>query len=422
MKYFLLSSLFLLVTVFSAKGQTTKRVLFIGNSYTSVNNLPSMISNMAVSTGDLLSYDANLPGGSRFMNHASNATTLSKINSDVWDYVVLQAQSQETSLSEVQMSNEVYPYAVSLSNAIRANNQCSQPMFYMTWGRESGDSSNCNFMPWVCTYEAMDDVIRATYVSMSQSNHAELAPVGAVWRYLRTNYPTIDLYSSDSSHPSIAGSYAAACVFYTMIYKKDPTFISWNSLLSDSEATILKLAVKTIVFDQINSWDYTVNPAMSNFTEVIQGGEVSFTNTSAAFDSLVWSFGDGNESEEINPFHEYNASGNYTITLTTIKCGKSNTVAKTIEINTNLNTNIFDQQKNFTIYPNPCSNHFTVSLDKNHNNISVILFDVLGKVIQKKECQHVSVIDIDTVALSNGIYIVQIIADGEFYTSKITKQ
>lgn len=96
-----------------------------------------MISTMAVSTGDELIYDSNTPGGYRFMDHASSSTTLDKINANNWDYVVLQAQSQETSLSQAQMQTEVYPYAESLSNAIRANYACSQPMFYMTWGRET---------------------------------------------------------------------------------------------------------------------------------------------------------------------------------------------------------------------------------------------------------------------------------------------
>ena len=245
MKNIIFCSVFFLCIAFSSFGQTTKKVLFIGNSYTDVNNLPAMVSNAAASTGDVLIYDSNLPGGSRFINHASNPTTLNKINSNTWDYVVLQAQSQETSLNESQMVTEVYPYATSLSNAIRANNECSQPLFYMTWGKENGDAGNCPYLPWVCTYAGMDDKIRETYITMAQQNNAELAPVGAVWRYLRTNHPSIGLYSSDSSHPSLAGSYAAACAFYAVIYKKDPTSITWNSTLTEAQATTIKLATKT---------------------------------------------------------------------------------------------------------------------------------------------------------------------------------
>lgn len=419
MKSFILSSFFFLIFILSSSGQTIKKVLFIGNSYTSVNNLPSIISNLAVSTGDVLIYDSNTPGGARFMNHASNATTLNKINSNTWDYVVLQAQSQETSFSEFQMATEVYPFAISLSNAIRANNECSQPLFYMTWGKENGDASNCNFIPWVCTYTGMDDVIRATYISMSTENQAELSPVGAVWRYIRTNHPTIGLYSSDSSHPSLEGSYAAACAFYTMIYKKDPTLIAWNSTLSASVANTIKMAAKTIVFDELTSWDFTVNTAVADFSEIILAGNVSFTNMSPAFDSLLWDFGDGNQSTEQNPTHIYIASGEYTVSLTTTKCGKSKTETKTIQIDTNLDNTTFESDKRISVYPNPSLNYFNISMGKKHNKINVLIFNVLGVLIDKKEFQNLSFLTIDVSTVARGTYFLKIIADEDFYTSKI---
>ena len=52
---------------------------------------------------------------------------------------------------------------------------------------------------------------------MANDNKALLSPVGAVWKYLRNNNPGISLYQSDESHPTLAGSYAAACCFYALI-------------------------------------------------------------------------------------------------------------------------------------------------------------------------------------------------------------
>lgn len=420
-----MKNLFLILTVLflsvsTVQGQIIKKVLFIGNSYTGVNNLPVIINNMAINTGDILIYDSNTPGGYRFMNHASNATTLNKINSNDWDYVALQAQSQETSWSQSQMETELYPFAESLSNSIRTNNECSQPLFYMTWGRENGDVNNCPFAPWVCTYEGMDDTIRSTYISMADTNDAEIAPVGAVWRYLRTNHPTIDLYSGDGSHPSLAGSYAAACAFYTMIYKKDPTLMTWNSTLADAEANTIKMATKTIVFDKIIDWDFTINPALADYTEVINTNEVVFTNTSDDFDNLLWDFGDGNTSTETNPTHTYATSGDYTVSLTVNKCGKSNIKSKTINV-----TTLGIEHPNPTIiniFPNPTSNNLTITLDKNYNDISVTFFDITGKSILKRTTQNVSKTVINLTNLSNGIYFMKIIADTKIYNSKISKR
>lgn len=47
--------------------------------------------------------------------------------------------------------------------------------------------------------------------------------------------------------PSVAGTYAAACCFYTTIFRKDPTLISFNSSLTTIEADSIKMAAKLIV-------------------------------------------------------------------------------------------------------------------------------------------------------------------------------
>lgn len=422
MKHFYFISFLFCCSILSVFGQNTKKVLFIGNSYTAVNDLPTMVSNMALSTGDALIYDSNTPGGFRFLNHASDATTLAKINSNTWDYVVLQAQSQEAAFYPAQMEVDLYPYATSLSNAIRQNNECSQPMFYMTWGRKNGDTSNCPYAPWMCTYTGMDDALRSSYLLMAENNNAELAPAGAVWRFLRENNPNIELFSSDESHPSVEGSYAAACAFYTMIYKKDPTLITWNSGLNATVANTIKAAAKTIVYNQMASWDFTVNPASSNFSEVINLGEVSFTNSSAAYDSLLWEFGDGTTSTVSNPTHNYASNGIYTISLTTTKCGKSNKITKTIVIDSVLNANDFGLKNNIKIYPNPSTDAFTITLNKNYNKVSVALFDVLGTVIMKKDIENAASLNLDITNLNTGTYLLKVIADDIFFTSRIVKK
>lgn len=316
------------------------------------------------------------------------------------------------------MEAEVFPFAEALSNAIRANNECSQPLFYMTWGRKNGDAANCAARPWVCTYEEMDNVIKATYIFMADNNEAELAPAGAVWRYLRENNPNIELYSGDGSHPSLAGSYAVACAFYTMIYKKDPTTISWNSTLTENQANLIKMAVKTIVFDEIASWDFTQNP-IANYSEVINGGEVAFTNTSSSFDTIFWDFGNANTSTETDPIHTYAESGLYTVSQTITKCGKSDTKTKTLDI-TVLNTETFNL-KTLSVYPNPTSGNLNLKFDKNYKEISSVVSDLSGKTLLTTSANNISEITLNITTLSKGIYILNIIADERFYVEKIVK-
>ena len=421
MKQLSLTFILFLTAAITLSAQDSKKVLFLGNSYTAANNLPLMISTMAASTGEELIYDSNTPGGYRFMDHTSSSVTLDKINANDWDYVVLQAQSQETSLGQAQMQAEVYPYAESLCNLIRANYECSQPMFYMTWGRENGDASNCASLPWVCTYQGMDSAIRATHIYMADTNHTEISPVGAVWRALRTNHPDINLYSGDGSHPSLAGSYAAACTFYTMIYKKDPTVIPWNSTLTENNAQTIKMVAKSVVFDSISNWDFTINPAMADFTEVMDANVVSFTNTSSDFDTLLWDFGDGTTSTEIHPVHTYPAGGNYTVSLTITRCGKSDVKTKTLSIVSSVSAE-FGILNNIRVYPNPASNEVNIKLGRNYKEVFITLFDVSGKAILKKVARNTAFLHLDISNLSCGTYFLTILTDEHTFTTTISKK
>ena len=307
--------MFLLLSISQVQSQT-KRVLFIGNSYTSVNNLPQTIASVASSVGDNLIFDSNTPGGYRFLDHSTNPTTLQKIGIGNWDYVVLQEQSQYPSFPEWQVEQDVYPYAQSLNNAILNANPCTETIFYMTWGRKNGDAQNCPNLPEVCTYLGMDNLLNARYRTMAQDNNAILSPVGAVWRYIRQNFPTIELYQADESHPSVAGTYAAACAFYTVIYRKDPTLITFNSTLSASVAQNIKNATKLVVYNNLAEWHVGTYDPVAQFNFTVSGEQVYFNNTSLMASAYNWDFGDGSSSFEIKTSLKRNTSTAFCILST----------------------------------------------------------------------------------------------------------
>ena len=145
---------FLLLSITSFS-QSKKKILFIGNSYTYVNNLPQMLHDFALMNNDTIIFDASTPGGSTFQTHCSDTSCLRKIKSQQWDYVVLQEQSQTPSFPPSQVQTDCYPYAKRLDSLIKANDSCTQTIFYMTWGRKYGNASNCaNYPPheftWSC--------------------------------------------------------------------------------------------------------------------------------------------------------------------------------------------------------------------------------------------------------------------------------
>lgn len=332
----------------------TKRVLFLGNSYTFYNDMPAMVNSLANSVGDTIIHDSNTPGGQTFQGHSTNSTSISKIEQGNWDFVVLQEQSQLPSFPLGQVQNSVYPYAKQLVNKVRQENPCAEPVFYMTWGRKNGDPQNCPGWPAVCTYEGMDDLIRERYEYMADSNFALLSPVGAVWRYLRTNHPSLELYVADESHPSLAGSYAAAVSFYTIFFRKDPTLLSFNSTLSASNAQIIRNAVKSIVYNDLANWNVGNFEPKALFTVTQTDlSTFAFQNQSQFATNYTWDFGDWVTSTLQNPSHYYQSTGNFTVTLTAKKCNYSDVYTQTVTVN---QVGIENEHINtINVYPNPTS-------------------------------------------------------------------
>lgn len=237
----------------------TKRVLFLGNSYTYVNNLPQLTADVAASTGKTIIFDMNAPGGYYLAQHVSDQMSLAKIGIGNWDNVVLQDQSMALAYPSGFM-NQI-KFSIKLDSIIKANNQCAQTIFYSTWGRKNGDMylctpPECATNTWITrTYFQMDSSIGSHYKIFADSIKAGVSPVGAVWRYIRANYPTIELFQPDESHPSLEGSYAAACCFYTAIFRSDPTLVTYNSSLSATDAANIRQAVKQVVYDNLMQWN-----------------------------------------------------------------------------------------------------------------------------------------------------------------------
>ncbi|PKP03746.1 MAG: hypothetical protein CVU11_07040 [Bacteroidetes bacterium HGW-Bacteroidetes-6] len=338
--------------------QDTLRVLFLGNSYTYVNNLPQIVADMARSTGDSLIFASNTPGGYTLEGHSTNATSLSLIAQGGWNYVVLQEQSQLPSFTDSEVQSMVFPYARKLDSLINVADTCTETVFYMTWGRKNGDATNCAVWPPVCTYEGMDSLLYLRYMTMAQDNHAIVSPAGALWHYLRDNYPTLELYQADESHPSEAGSYATACAFYSVMYRKDPRLIAFDFTLSAVDAQNIRQAAGLIVYDSLMKWHVGEYDPAADFVAVpAQGNTISFVNSSVNACKYFWDFGDGQSSDEENPVHVYASGGNYPVSLIASCC----TTADTMIVNvTASQTGIEIENSGIRLYPDPVADFLII--------------------------------------------------------------
>ncbi len=238
-----------------AQNAKIKSILFIGNSYTAVNDLPNWVRLIGSSQGDTFEVFSHTPGGRTFSGHSTDPQVLDMFRQKNYDVVVLQEQSQMPSFPLDQVESSCFPYAKMLVDSIRANNPFAKIVFYSTWGRQNGDAQNCQFWPPVCTFKGMNQLLRDRYITMAQNNCAWVAPVTSVWRDIRDT-TSITLYQGDGSHPSFEGTHLAALTIYKTIFQKNVLQNSFVGPISNANHIKMCNAVNSITADSISNWKY----------------------------------------------------------------------------------------------------------------------------------------------------------------------
>ncbi len=389
--------------------QESKRVLFVGNSYTEVNNLPQMVADVAASMGDYLTFSSYTPGGCTFQQHCSNQS-MALIRQGGWDAVVLQEQSQYPSFPDGQVQAEVFPYAKRLVDSIYAHGWCTEPMFYMTWGRKNGDAYNAQFFPPLATYEGMDSLLYVRYLRMAADNDASVCPVGRVWRYLHDSHSGIELYQADDSHPTVAGTYAAACSFYTMLFHGNPTDITYcPETLTPTVAQTIRQAVRMVVYDSLPSWQRRRPDMQVVEADTPQYMECSFVLLLDDSDTVFCDWGDGNDTlytstPQLSVSHTYTDTGYYIITLTATRHCLDTVVELTFQVGQEGILDLQPPASNLHVYPNPATDQIYVG-----RCADLVLYTIDGRQLCSR--RHSDSMSLD--GLAGGLYLLSV--DGRMY-------
>ena len=423
MKKSILILLLFCLSIGTLVAQNTLSVLFIGNSYTSYNNLPQLVQSLSTSAGKTLNIDSSIPGGYLMSSHLNDATTFAKISQGNWDYVILQEQSQIPTI-DFYRDNDMYPAMTDLKALIEQYNPCAKIITYMTWGRRYGgqqcDPSGTYCSPVFANFNQMQNSLTSAYLEISEQLNVQCAPVGVVWQNILNNSTHV-LHSGDNSHPNMDGSYVAACTIFSSIWKQGASGLSYTAGLSSTLAQYYQLISDNTLFNSTNDWNLNINKPTANFSESISGNTATFTNLSTSIANTLnysWNFGDGNTSSIASPSHTYTSSGTYTITLIASNCIFSHTITKTIQVGAlSINENAVG---NFKFYPNPTTNQITIKVDNQLLGSVYTIYDTIGKsVLNGKINSELHVIDLGN--LSNGVYIIEVASEGNYFKNKFIK-
>jgi hypothetical protein len=216
------------------------RVLFLGNSYTYGNDLPDRFAELAKSGGHKVEVGMVAEGGWRLADHVQSTETLDRLKSKNWTFVILQEQSQIPAFEPLR-TREMYPAARALVAEIRELG--AAPIFFLTWAQRDG---------WpkyrMNDYESMQLEIQKGYQEIAQELDVPVAPVGMAWLTAIQQYPELNLWREDGSHPRKQGTYLAACVFYATIFHESPVGLDYRAgLLDETAERLQRVAAKTVL-------------------------------------------------------------------------------------------------------------------------------------------------------------------------------
>lgn len=230
----------------SGGSATCTRVLFIGNSYTYVNDLPTMFATLATSGGHSVKTGMLAEGGATLADHAASAETATTLAAKRWNVVVLQEQSEIPSVDSFRQ-RQMYPAARQLVRMVR--DAGAEPVFFLTWAHRDGWPEN-----GIADYSSMQSAIDEGYLAIAGEQSAATAPVGYAWWTLLARDPRAGLWLDDGSHPTVEGTYLAACVFYTTIFRQSPQGLAYHAGLSADEAAIVQEIAAKVVLNDPARW------------------------------------------------------------------------------------------------------------------------------------------------------------------------
>ncbi len=213
----------------NARGKGEIHVLFIGNSLTYGNDLPKMVAELAKAGKQaIIRHERETPGGCTFEKHWKDGKAVAKIRSRKWDYVVLQDNSQ----SPLTKREAMFEFGKKFDAEIQK--QGAQTILYMTWALQ---------------HKPQDQVvISKAYLDLAGALKCKIAPAGIAWENALIADKSLVLHTSDKKHPTAAGTYLAACVFYGTIFGKSPEGLPGSiGKLTDEKARPLQaIAWKTV--------------------------------------------------------------------------------------------------------------------------------------------------------------------------------
>ncbi len=380
--------------------QDTTKVLFIGNSFTSQNNLPNLFYQLAQASGKNVVVASHMPGGISVGDtaqgtsaHMNNPIVYSLIKSNSWDYLVLQDNQGRFCLGYGQFpsSSLVIEGHIKIRDSLLHYHPCAHMIWYAGFGPKNG------YPPYGDTGEALIDSIYRNYQYLLDTAGQVLAPIGPAFKRIIHAYPSMNLWSSDDVHPSLFGSYVIANILYTTIFKSHPGHSSYNPGITVGDDSLLKSIGYQTTIDSLPFSGLAALTPMVTQT----GNTLSVTG----YQNCSW-FYNGVPYASNNCSVNINQTGNYYVIATDQNQCEFLSLEQTYSVLTE--TDHVVGTSDFQIYPNPVDNVlFYRSGNPDIQAVELLIYDAIGSLVTSihiEQNQHA----IPVGDLHEGLYILVI--------------
>ncbi|MBE6679318.1 MAG: hypothetical protein E7598_02205 [Ruminococcaceae bacterium] len=214
-------------------------VLFIGNSFTYVSEMPERFFAPISRSAGYNVYATKITNGGQYLYEHGNindefgAQVYSALANNSYDYVFIQEQSTNS----IKDPESFYTAVRRIVNLVNKNG--ATPILYCTWGHKAGSS----YIPDGWDTESMTYGIAAAYTAIGNELGVKVSHPGFAFFDVHSNHgDTINLYLSDNYHQSEYGAYLSAMTHFTSVLGGNPLLSNFNYTFDEATTAILKQA------------------------------------------------------------------------------------------------------------------------------------------------------------------------------------
>ncbi|MBK6902589.1 MAG: T9SS type A sorting domain-containing protein [Saprospirales bacterium] len=255
----------------------------------------------------------------------------------------------------------------------------------------------------------------ANFTAVEDNGHALLtwdpSPDATQGYHLYRKTEGEESYQRLNDSPISGTSYVDSCLHFNTTYEY---MVRARNLESSASGSYFNLS-QGLQASLLIATDLAVG---AGFDPVINGDELTLTNTSQNASGYLWDFGDGNTSEEEAPTHIYQVIGDYELVLIASNACYSDTSTQSITITIAITEET--SGTGWRVFPNPTNGWLSIELPDFNGLIFVEVFDLQGRLLFKQSVAANQRVNLST--LPAGVYWLRAEAGEEKWVGKIIKK